>query len=188
MIKLKDSRLLLKILILVSIYSGVLLVGCKDKRGIATGVTPLDTSAETLIRKQKEIMKNESQDIDLYIARRGYKMNTTKTGLRYLINTSNLPGDSIRALEQVSIKYKVSLLNGETIYTSDSTGTMNITIGRSDVANGLQEGLQLMRTGERALFIIPSHLGYGLTGDGDKIKGYQTLVVEVDSLVKNINN
>ncbi|MFM8917209.1 MAG: hypothetical protein ACKOGP_05650, partial [Bacteroidota bacterium] len=73
MIKLKDSRLLLKILIWVSIYSGVLLVGCKDKRGIATGVTPPDTSAETLIRKQKEIMKNESQDIDLYIARRGYK-------------------------------------------------------------------------------------------------------------------
>ncbi|MFM7900611.1 MAG: FKBP-type peptidyl-prolyl cis-trans isomerase, partial [Bacteroidota bacterium] len=137
---------------------------------------------------QKEIMKNESQDIELYISRRGFKMNTTQTGLRYQIITSKQAGDSIRALELVSINYKVSLLTGETIYSSDSTGAMKITIGRSDVANGLQEGLQLMRTGEHAMFIIPSHLGYGLTGDGDKIKGYQTLVVEVDSLVKNINN
>lgn len=188
MIQSSDSRFALKASLLILILSCFAFWGCKEKRGIATGVTPPDTSAETLIRKQKEIMKNEAQDIDLYISRRGYKMSRTQTGLRYQISASEQPGDSIRALDQVSIKYKVSLLSGETIYSSDSTGAMNITIGRSDVANGLQEGLQLMRTGERAKFIIPSHLGYGLTGDGDKIKGYQTLVVEVDSLIKKLNN
>lgn len=168
------------------LISTSILVSCKEKRGIATGVTPPDTSAETLIKKQKEIMRNESQDIDLYINRRGYKMKTTQTGLRYQLYPSILPGDSIRTLDQVSINYKVSLLTGQIIYSSDSTGSMSMTVGRSDVANGLQEGLQLMRTGERAIFIIPSHLAYGLTGDGDKISGYQTLVVEVDSLIKNV--
>lgn len=171
------------ILISVSILGS-----CKEKRGIATGVTPPDTSAETLIMQQKEIMKNESKDIDLYISRRGYKMNTTQTGLRYLVHSSKQSGDSIRPLDKVSIDYKVTLLNGDILYSSDSTGEMNITIGRSDIANGLQEGLQLMRTGERALFIIPSHLGYGLTGDGEKVSRYQTLVVEVDSLRKNLEN
>ncbi len=114
-------------------------------------------------------------------------MNITQTGLRYQINPSNIEGDSVRALDQVSIDYKVSLLTGETVYSSDSTGSMSITIGRSDVANGLQEGLQLMRTGERALFIVPSHLAYGLTGDGDKISGFQTLVIEIESLNKDLN-
>ena len=187
MISLKSSRCFNKTFYLILI-SSCFLWACKEKRGIATGVTPPDTSAETLIRQQKEIMRNESEDIDLFISRRGYKMNSTQTGLRYQIYSSKQPGDSIKPLDQVSIDYKVSLLTGETVYSSDSTGSMNITIGRSDVANGLQEGLQLMRTGERALFIIPSHLGYGLTGDGDKISGYQTLVVEVDSLRKTLNN
>jgi len=175
-----------KVFFLITISTSIL-CACKEKRGIAIGVTPPDTSSESMIRKQKEIMKNESQDIDLYISRRGYKMNITQTGLRYQINPSNIEGDSVRALDQVSIDYKVSLLNGETVYSSDSTGSMSITIGRSDVANGLQEGLQLMRTGERALFIIPSHLAYGLTGDGDKISGFQTLVIEIESLNKDLN-
>ncbi|MFN5324301.1 MAG: FKBP-type peptidyl-prolyl cis-trans isomerase, partial [Bacteroidota bacterium] len=53
-------------------------------------------------------------------------------------------------------------------------------VGRSDMATGLQEGLQLMALDEKALFIIPSHLGYGLTGDGDRIRNYQTMVVDVE--------
>ncbi len=107
---------LFKVFFLITISTSIL-CACKEKRGIAIGVTPPDTSSESMIRKQKEIMKDESQDIDLYISRRGYKMNTTQTGLRYQINPSKIAGDSVRALDQVSIDYKVSLLTGETVYS-----------------------------------------------------------------------
>ena len=52
-------------------------------------------------------------------------------------------------------------------------------VGKSEVASGLQEGLKYLHEGDKAIMIIPSHLAYGLTGDGDKIKQYQVLVVDV---------
>jgi FKBP-type peptidyl-prolyl cis-trans isomerase len=42
--------------------------------------------------------------------------------------------------------------------------------------------LKYLCEGDVAKFIIPSHLAYGLTGDGDLIKHYQVIVVDVKLL------
>jgi len=82
----------------------------------------------------------------------------------------------------VKINYKVSLLDGTIVYSSDSTGAMQFKLGKSDVAGGLQEGVKLLHEGDKAIFILPAHLAYGLTGDGDRIKHYATLVIDVELL------
>lgn len=137
---------------------------------------------EGLIRNQQNIIRDESVEIDDYIKRRDYKMLSTETGLRYMIYKKGPELKPISDNSKVRLNYSVSLLDGTTIYHSDSSGVLDLIVGKSEVASGLQEGLKLMHEGDNAVFIIPSHLAYGLTGDGDKIKQYQVLVVDVNVL------
>jgi FKBP-type peptidyl-prolyl cis-trans isomerase len=44
-----------------------------------------------------------------------------------------------------------------------------------------------MKEGDKAVFIMPSHLAYGLTGDGGRITHYKVLVVEAQ-LIKHIRH
>lgn len=170
--------------VLLMLIAAVVIASCTRHKNSVTGLEGSDSTGERLIEKQKELVKDEAKDIDAYIQRAGLVMKTSQTGLRFNIETSKSDGDSLRPMDEVGIEYEVSLLSGELVYASDSTGKLNLIIGRSDLATGLQEGLQLMKTGDQALFLLPSHLAYGLTGDGDKIRGYQPLIIRVKSVEK----
>ena len=141
-----------------------------------------EVSKEDLIRNQQHIIKDESEDIEAYAGRRNLTLEKTGTGLRYKIYHE---GSGLRKAvkdDYVKMNYSVSLLDGTVVYSSDSTGAMEFQVGKSEIAGGLQEGIILMKEGDKAVFIIPSHLAYGLTGDGDKIKHYETLVIDVELL------
>ncbi len=143
---------------------------------------PVQGDKEQLIQNQRQIIRDESDEIDRYVARRGLNMETTSTGLRYMILARGNSSAYVSDDNVVRFKYSVSLLDGSVVYNSDSTGAMELQVGKSEIASGLQEGLKYLRQGDKARFIIPSHLAYGLTGDGDKIKQYQVLIVDVHLL------
>lgn len=137
---------------------------------------------EDLIRNQQNIMRNESEDIDAYVSRLNIPVTKTQTGLRYHIYENGKGTRKPVTEDIVKVKYTVSLLDGSLVYSSDSTGAIEFQLGKSDVANGFQEGLALMNEGDKSIFILPSHLAYGLTGDGDKIKHYEALVIDAELL------
>ena len=58
-------------------------------------------------------------------------------------------------------------------------------VGEGRVIPGWDEGLQLLNEGSKAVFVVPSGLGYGDQGSGDRIKPYSTLVFDVE-IVKAI--
>jgi FKBP-type peptidyl-prolyl cis-trans isomerase len=53
-------------------------------------------------------------------------------------------------------------------------------VGRGQVIDGWEQGLQLMRPGEKRVLIVPFELGYGTRGDPPKIPKRATLVFEVE--------
>jgi len=159
----------------------ILIPSCKSSPEKTIQKDP-ENVQEDLIRNQQQIIKEEAIEIDEYVARRKYEVATTSTGLRYQIYYKG-PGSRMAGNEDVvKINYKVSLLDGTIVYSSDSTGAMQFKLGKSDVAGGLQEGVKLLHEGDKAIFILPAHLAYGLTGDGDRIKHYATLVIDVELL------
>jgi FKBP-type peptidyl-prolyl cis-trans isomerase len=136
---------------------------------------------EALIKQNQIRVKEESNQIAKYVGKSGLRMKKSDTGLYYLISKAG-QGPKATMLSEVSLKYKVSLLNGTYCYSSDSTEILNLIVGQSNEPSGLQEGLLYIPEGSIATIIIPSYLAYGLTGDGDKIPGSQSLIYEIELL------
>jgi FKBP-type peptidyl-prolyl cis-trans isomerase len=123
----------------------------------------------------------EDEQIRGFITRMGWKMNETGTGLRYLIYYHGKGKSGVKG-SNAKIEYECRLISGELCYSSQKTGPKEFKIGSGGVESGLEEGILLMRSGDKAKFILPSHLAFGLIGDQDKIPGKATLVYDVHLL------
>jgi FKBP-type peptidyl-prolyl cis-trans isomerase len=106
-------------------------------------------------------------------------MLNTGSGLRYLIY-ENGNGRFADTGNVVMLNYTLTLLNGDTIYTSHKNGKKEFLVGKGNVESGLEEAILLLKEGDRAKIIIPSHLAFGLPGDGDKIPAKATLVYDLE--------
>jgi FKBP-type peptidyl-prolyl cis-trans isomerase FkpA len=137
---------------------------------------------DSLVKYNKAIAKTENQEIEDFIQRYGWKMIKTETGLRYMIYKR---GSGAKAVEgrKATIKYEVRLINGNLCYSSADKGPKEFILGKGGMESGTEEGILLMRVGDRAKLIVPSHLAFGLLGDQDKIPPKSTLIYDIE-LVK----
>ena len=140
---------------------------------------------DNLINSNKKRILQEQSQIKDFINKSGLKMIATQTGIYYQVNKEGA-GDQVKILSDVELEYKINLLDGTYIYSSDSSGTLKMIVGKSYEPTGLQEALLLLKEGSEAKIIIPSYLAYGLTGDGDKIAGNQTLFYQIK--LKKVRN
>uniref|UniRef100_A0A336LU62 peptidylprolyl isomerase n=1 Tax=Culicoides sonorensis TaxID=179676 RepID=A0A336LU62_CULSO len=84
----------------------------------------------------------------------------------------------------LSMHYTGTLEDGTEFDSSIPRGDpLTFTLGMGQVIKGWDQGLLNMCEGEKRRLVIPSHLGYGERGAGEKIPGGATLIFEVE-LVK----
>ena len=138
-------------------------------------------SKESLIRANKGLVTIDKERIEAYAERHQWDLRTTETGLWYQIYEHGT-GDSARNGLIASLKYTVSLLDGTQCYSSDSTGEKTFLIGQGGVESGLEQGVLMLRVGDKARFIMPPHLAHGLPGDNNKIPARSTIVYQVELL------
>lgn len=142
---------------------------------------------ENIVKVNKPAVVMEQDEINAWIHSHGYPMRSTGTGLRYYIFKENPKGKPVKLKNLVKIKYKVSLLDGTVCYSSDEKGPREFAVGADNVESGVHEMVQLMREGERSVFILPSHLAFGLKGDMKKIPPKTAVVYEIEIMeVTNI--
>jgi FKBP-type peptidyl-prolyl cis-trans isomerase FkpA len=134
---------------------------------------------EPLIKANQEAVREENEQIDDFIRRHKWEMEITSTGLRYMITKHGLGPNSVPG-KTVKLSYTVTLLTGDTVYTAENDGPLIFEIGKGQVITGLEEAILLLRVGDRAKFIIPSHLAYGLIGDQKKILHKASLVYDIE--------
>jgi len=104
----------------------------------------------------------------------------TKSGLQYQILTPGEGTEHPSANAKVTVHYHGTLLDG-TVFDSSVERGQPISFGLNQVIKGWTEGLQLMVTGEKTKFFIPSNLAYGEHSAG-KISGGSVLIFEVELL------
>lgn len=152
------------------------LLNCNDRNG--SNQINHNELKEPLIQENIKMNKEEARLIDRYIERRNWKMSETGTGLRYMIY---LKGMGIKAEQgmEATVEYEVQLLDGTICYSSVENGPRKFLIGKDNVESGIHEGITLMEVGDKAKFILPSHLAHGLTGDNNKIPPRSSLVIDI---------
>ena len=104
----------------------------------------------------------------------------TDSGLRYKIIQKG-DGKKAEKGKKVSVHYKGSLESGE-VFDSSYTRKQPIDfqLGVGQVISGWDEGIALLQVGDKARFVIPSHLGYGSRGAGGVIPPDATLIFDVE--------
>jgi FKBP-type peptidyl-prolyl cis-trans isomerase len=110
----------------------------------------------------------------------------TKSGLRYQIIQRG-SGITPEKNNTVSVHYKGQLIDG-TVFDSSYKRNQPIEfkLGVGQVIPGWDEGVSLLKVGDKARFVIPSYLAYGSQGAGGVIPPNANLIFDVE-LVKIIN-
>lgn len=134
---------------------------------------------EQLIDMHRRNLQDEEAIINNFVKEQGLDMKKTDTGLRYSIS-SNGEGEPVEDGQAVTFQYELRLLDSTFCYSSDLHGPLVFRVGHDDVVRGLHEGALMMRSGDRATMILPSRLGYGLTGDQERIPGGAILVYDLE--------
>ena len=133
---------------------------------------------EPLINANKARLKMEDLKINKYAERQNWDMEVTGTGLRYMVYEKG-DGPQPASGQTAIINYEVSLMDGTVCYSSNTEGTRGFEIGKAELEKGLDEGILLLRVGDKSKFILPSHLAHGLAGDGQKIPSHAVLIYDV---------
>lgn len=104
----------------------------------------------------------------------------TESGLRYkMIQKGN--GKKAEKGRTVSVHYTGSLENGMVFDSSyKRKQPIEFPLGKGHVIEGWDEGIALLQVGDKARFVIPSHLGYGSRGAGGVIPPDATLIFDVE--------
>ena len=130
---------------------------------------------ESLEKANRYLVNEEEEDIQNYIARHKLDPIATGTGIRYQVVKAGT-GKRIQPGQRVSMEYVLNNLMGDVLYSSENDGVMTIEAGCGDVVSGLDEAILNLHDGDVAKVIVPSHLGYGLQGDHDRIPPRATLI------------
>lgn len=127
----------------------------------------------------KELAIEEELDIKLFLAQhKDWKTVKTGTGLQYWIY-ENGSGDSAVSGRVAMVNFKISLLDGTTCYETEKDELEKFIVDHSEIETGVQEGIKKMRVGDKAKFVMPSHLAHGLVGDMNKIPPLNPIVVDI---------
>ncbi len=104
----------------------------------------------------------------------------TESGLRYKMIQKG-DGKQAEKGKTVSVHYEGSLENGKVFDSSyKRKSPIDFQLGVGQVISGWDEGIALLKVGDKARFVIPSHLGYGSQGAGGVIPPDATLIFDVE--------
>jgi FKBP-type peptidyl-prolyl cis-trans isomerase FkpA len=128
------------------------------------------------------ISHNEADEDNLlqkYLKRINNKIEPTTSGLYYIpIKEGN--GPKAEPGRRVYVHYYGYFIDGKPFDNSYERGEpIDFVLGVGQVIQGWDEGISMMKIGEKAKLIIPSYLGYGSQQRGD-IPPFSTLIFEVE--------
>lgn len=156
----------------------VLFASCtqEEEVRVSTGIRELE---DAFIESNIYLIELEEEIIDDFLARYGWEMHKTGSGLRYRIDKQG-EGPLASYGNLAVIEYDVFLITGDKVYSSAERGPKSFTVGRGGVESGLEEGILFLNKGAKATILLPFHLAHGVPGDGDKIPKRASIIYQIE--------
>jgi len=123
---------------------------------------------------------NEKAAVEAELDKIAAGFEKTDSGLRYQILQKGTGAQPTKGAT-VSVHYKGQLTDG-TVFDSSykRKEPIEFALGTAQVIAGWDEGVALLSVGDKARFVIPSHLGYGAQGAGGVIPPNANLIFDVE--------
>ncbi len=151
---------------------------------IRVGTTAENWDAEATFKTfNEEKEKRQAEEIaraEAEIEKHAAGFEKTDSGLRYKI-LENGDGKKAERGNTVSVHYEGSLTNGQVFDSSfQRNQPIEFQIGVGQVIPGWDEGIGLLKVGDKARLVIPSQLAYGSAGAGGVIPPNAALIFDVE--------
>lgn len=131
-------------------------------------------------KSKEERIKNEKEAQSAELDKVAAGFDETDSGLRYKMIQKG-SGSKAEKGQQVSVHYEGSLLSGQVFDSSYKRNQpIDFQLGVGQVIPGWDEGIGLLKVGDKARFVIPSDLAYGSAGAGGVIPPNATLIFDVE--------
>lgn len=158
----------------------IVLGGCSGGESEQKPVQDPVWTKEESIKMHSTFAAEEEAEIENFLNHRpDWKCNKTGTGLRYFVYHKSENNDTARVGDEVLVDFEISLLDGTICYSSEDEGPESFIVEKTDIESGLHEGMQYMCTGDKAKFILPSHMAHGMIGDTEKIPPMMPTVYDI---------
>jgi len=135
---------------------------------------------DLFVKANQQVIQKENDEMDFYVKSHKMPFIKTNSGIRFFVYKPSAKGDSIKEGEEIKMNFKVSLLNGTECYSSKTDGPKIFSVGHENLESGIHKGVQFLKHGDKALFLIPSHLAHGLLGDMNKIPPQMPIIYDVE--------
>ncbi len=172
------NRWLLLIWLPLAVFTGIA-ISCAGNGKKETDNARPAVQKDDLVRANQFLVGRDMDLVNAYAKRRGWNLEFSETGLGYEIYEKG-NGPAIKKGSLITLEYTLSLLDGRVCYSSGEDGPKTFRAGQGGVEAGLEEGILLLREGDRARFILPPFLGHGLIGDQNRIPPRAVLIYEVN--------
>jgi len=174
-----------KFISLISICIVFSLFACKNRYQTQVVHDSKDPLKDMFIEANRQMMQNEEKKIDSLLNLLNFSFIKRSTGVRLfidspasdLLNIYPIDGDN------VTVAYNCLVFDEYEIILDDSfVDTMSFKIGYSKQMRGLNYAIKLLKVGDKAKIVIPSYLGFGMSGYGKAVPPYSTLFLNVKLL------
>ncbi len=142
------------------------------------------------VEKNKKMIADEENDILEIIEKDSLNeyINSEKGFWYYFNNQVSENTEKADFGDLVEFEYDIKNLNGTTIYSKEDLGLQKYYTDKEELFTGLRDGLKLLKEGETATFLFPSHKAYGYYGDLKKIGTNMPIISTVTILnIEQIN-
>ncbi len=127
----------------------------------ANKIQAVDSTEMKLRDYNREVTRKEDSAILEFIGSQPDKFTKTASGIWFcLLQSSGL--EPLATGSDVTFSYRAFTMDGILVLEE---GNKTIRFGKKEVVTGLEEGLKLMKRGEKARFIVPWYLAYGARGN-----------------------
>jgi len=137
----------------------------------------IDSTELRLLELNEKMILFEDSLIQNYVENSTANYLKHDLGFWYKIEKSDL-GNSIQANQKCEIEYRIYSLENNFLLEQKET----IIIGKKQLPTGIEEALKMMRQGANADLVIPWYLAYGMKGNGNEIKPFSSLVVNIQRI------
>lgn len=137
-------------------------------------------SFRTFEGSREKLLSEAKKGTEAELEKLATGFNKTKSGLRYQMLQKGT-GTKAEKGKTVSVHYKGQLPDG-TVFDSSykRNQPLDFVLGMGQVIAGWDEGVALLKVGDKARFVIPSDLAYGSSGAGGVIQPNTTLIFDVE--------